>query len=174
MSTLHVENLKGLSSGGNANKIIVPSGHTIDASAGTLVPSAGHVVQVVYNKHTTFDSSADAYVDVVSATFTPKFSNSLILVRYTAQLFKYNSDNLPNSYARIQQEQGGGSYVDIVNHPYITYGGTSFHMYSLSMSAQFTVTNTNSHTVKLQIDPKTHRVYIYTLSNLFTVEEIKQ
>ena len=26
MSTLHVENLKGLSSGGNANKIIVPSG----------------------------------------------------------------------------------------------------------------------------------------------------
>ena len=36
MSTLHVENLKGLSSGGNANKIIVPSGQTLDASAGTL------------------------------------------------------------------------------------------------------------------------------------------
>ena len=28
MSTLHVENLKGLSSGGNANKIIIPSGQT--------------------------------------------------------------------------------------------------------------------------------------------------
>ena len=34
MSTLHVENLKGLSSGGNANKIIVPSGQTLDASNG--------------------------------------------------------------------------------------------------------------------------------------------
>ena len=43
MSTLHVENLKGLSSGGNANKIIVPSGQTIDTSAGTLIPSAGHI-----------------------------------------------------------------------------------------------------------------------------------
>ena len=31
MSTLHVENLKGLSSGGNANKIIVPSGQTLSA-----------------------------------------------------------------------------------------------------------------------------------------------
>ena len=49
MSTLHVENLKGLSSGGNANKIIVPSGQTIDASAGTLVPSAGQVIQKVHN-----------------------------------------------------------------------------------------------------------------------------
>ena len=52
MSTLHVENLKGLSSGGNANKIIVPSGQTIDASAGTLVPSAGAVVQVVESTRT--------------------------------------------------------------------------------------------------------------------------
>ena len=47
MSTLHVENLKGLSSGGNANKIIVPSGQTIDASAGTLVPSGRLFKQVI-------------------------------------------------------------------------------------------------------------------------------
>ena len=52
MSTLHVENLKGLSSGGNANKIIVPSGQTLDASAGVLTPSAGQIVQQVeYLKH---------------------------------------------------------------------------------------------------------------------------
>ena len=46
MSTLHVENLKGLSSGGNANKIIVPSGQELDASAGTLTPSAGAVYTI--------------------------------------------------------------------------------------------------------------------------------
>ena len=40
MSTIKVENLTGLTSGSNANKIIIPSGQTIDASAGTLVPSA--------------------------------------------------------------------------------------------------------------------------------------
>ena len=38
MSTLHVENLEGLSSGGNANKIIVPSGQTLHAP--------GHVIQM--------------------------------------------------------------------------------------------------------------------------------
>ena len=48
MSTLHVENLKGLSSGGNANKIIVPSGQTLDASNGFTAP-AGHVIQMVTN-----------------------------------------------------------------------------------------------------------------------------
>ena len=36
MSTLHVENLKGLSSGGNANKIVIPSGQTLDTTSGTL------------------------------------------------------------------------------------------------------------------------------------------
>ena len=39
MSTLHVENLKGPTSGANANKIIVPSGQT-------LYP-AGHIIQVL-------------------------------------------------------------------------------------------------------------------------------
>ena len=45
MSTLHVENLIGLSSGGNANKIIVPSGQTLDASNGFISPN-GYVLQV--------------------------------------------------------------------------------------------------------------------------------
>ena len=51
MSTLHVENLKGLSSGGNANKIIVPSGQELHA--------VGHVIQ--FKKF-----SGTAYVNIVS------------------------------------------------------------------------------------------------------------
>jgi len=43
MSTLHVENLKGLSSGGNANKIIVPSGQELHA-VGQLSSSKSLVV----------------------------------------------------------------------------------------------------------------------------------
>ena len=49
MSTLHVENLKGLSSGGNANKIIVPSGQTLTAP--------GHVIQVVSGDINSSDAS---------------------------------------------------------------------------------------------------------------------
>ena len=174
MSTLHVENLKGPTSGANANKIIVPSGQTLDASGGTLVPSAGSVVQVTHNTHNIFDSTSNGYVDVVSITFTPKHDDSFIIVRYNGHLYKYNTTSYPNSDAKIVQDQGSGSYTQIVKHPYITYNSTVQYMYSLSMAGQFTVSNTNSHTVKMQVDPKSYRTYIYSDSNLFTVEEYKQ
>ena len=56
MSTLHVENLKGLSSGGNANKIIVPSGQTLHAP--------GHVIQTLSTTLTSASSAqSNSYVD---------------------------------------------------------------------------------------------------------------
>ena len=79
MSTLHVENLKGLSSGGNANKIIVPSGQTIDASAGTLLPSEGQIVQVVKMTPTgsSFASTSNSFAKTnLALSITPKYSNS--------------------------------------------------------------------------------------------------
>ena len=171
--TLTVQNLQGPSSGANANKVIIPSGQTLDASGGTLVPSAGQVVQVKLNTHTSFDSTANAWTDVVTQTITPKYDNSLIIVRYTGQLYKYNTVSFPNSDSRITHDQGG-AYSEIVKHYYITYHDTAAYMYSLSMSARFTVSNTNEYTIRMQIDPKTHRTYIYTDSNLLTIEEYKQ
>jgi len=97
MSTLHVENLKGLSSGGNANKIIVPSGQTIDASAGTLVPSASQVVQHLFavpTAMTNFTSGSYADASGFSVTITPKYSNSKILIR---------------AWAKTGHDNGGGS-----------------------------------------------------------------
>ena len=81
MSTLHVENLKGLSSGGNANKIIVPSGQTLDASNGFVAP-AGHIIQVL---STTTDNSfgitSTSLVDTgLSLTITPASTSSKILL----------------------------------------------------------------------------------------------
>ena len=81
MSTLHVENLKGLSSGDNANKIIVPSGQTIDASAGTLVPSAGAVIQVVQGGATAYTvKTSSAMTDALTCSITPTSTSSKILV----------------------------------------------------------------------------------------------
>ena len=82
MSTLHVENLKGLSSGSNANKIIVPSGQTLDASAGTLTPSAGAVVQVKYFDNDTAISLnlALTWTDAISVSFTPLYATSKVLL----------------------------------------------------------------------------------------------
>ena len=81
MSTLHVENLKGLSSGGNANKIIVPSGQTIDASAGTLVPSAGAVMQVQTGASSSWASTTStSAVDALTCSITPSATTSNVLV----------------------------------------------------------------------------------------------
>ena len=74
MSTLHVENLKGLSSGGNANKIIVPSGQTLLAG--------GHVVQVAqYTSASNVTNSTTSVVQaMITGTFTLKNSNNKVLV----------------------------------------------------------------------------------------------
>ena len=85
MSTLHVENLKGLSSGGNANKIIVPSGQELTAQ--------GHVIQFAHadsNTNTTWSQSNTrsalygtgmvnrAYVEGASLTITPKSTSNIL------------------------------------------------------------------------------------------------
>jgi len=85
MSTLVVENLNGPTSGGNANKVIVPSGQTLDASAGTLVPSAAQMVQNVVGSRWTTQTvnNSTSYVDLTSLAITPKYSNSLIKVCFS-------------------------------------------------------------------------------------------
>ena len=54
MSTLHVENLKGPTSGANANTIIVPSGQSFSAP--------GHVVQVGH----TYNHQVSAHQTIAS------------------------------------------------------------------------------------------------------------
>jgi hypothetical protein len=83
MSTLQVENLIGPTSGSNANKVIIPSGQTLDASNG-FIPPAGSVVQVVKTGGTN-----PAYTTATSTSFvatnlqldiTPKYANSLLKI----------------------------------------------------------------------------------------------
>ena len=75
MSTLHVENLKGLTSGGNANKVILSSDQTLYAP--------GHVVQVVtvsLSGALSYSSSNMAKTNIMTLNITPKFSTSKVLV----------------------------------------------------------------------------------------------
>ena len=44
-SELTVQTLRGPTSGANADTVLIPSGQTLDASAATIVPSAGQIVQ---------------------------------------------------------------------------------------------------------------------------------
>ena len=79
MSTLHVENLKGLSSGGNANKIIVPSGQTLDASNGFVAP-AGHVIQTVVGSTNSLTTGTATFATIGSGSITPISTSSKILL----------------------------------------------------------------------------------------------
>lgn len=81
MSTLQVENLKGPTSGSNANKVILASGQTLDASEG-LTPPAGHVIQMVTNTVTSvIQQNSTSWTTMFSATITPKFNDSKIFIQ---------------------------------------------------------------------------------------------
>lgn len=79
MSTLHVENLKGLSSGSNANKIIVPSGQTLYAP--------GHVVQTVVGSTNSLTTGTSTFATIGSGSITPISTSSKILL--TLQMHVY-------------------------------------------------------------------------------------
>jgi len=81
MSTLTVQTLQAPTSGANANKVLIPSGHTLDASAGTLVPSTGQVLQyksgttATYTSHSSTSFSAtNLKIDI-----TPKSASSYFI-----------------------------------------------------------------------------------------------
>jgi len=146
MSTLKVENLTGITSGANANKIIVPSGQTLDASAATLVPSAGAVIQVAhttgtYNKGFTSNDtySSTSYVDVTGAllTITPNFANSKIFITSTNQIYITEDSNnawrganlkivriVDGTETDVSDDESGygeSQYTDDNAHRYMTY-----------------------------------------------------
>ena len=139
MSTLHVENLKGLTSGGNANKIIVPSGQTLDASNGSvnasggLTTPAGHVIQVL---STTTDNSfgitSTSLVDTgLSLTITPASTSSKILLFANMyEVFKQSATTSPMfSISR------GGSVIG--DHQGATLGYTYGNEY-MNIQLQYT------------------------------------
>ncbi|MAW84875.1 MAG: hypothetical protein CL832_10880 [Crocinitomicaceae bacterium] len=128
MSTLHVENLKGLSSGSNANKVIIPTGQTLEVTDNIRYDDmpAGSVIQFVHtakvgNKGYTGESAygSTSYTDVAGASIniTPKFANSKIYITTTNHI--YSTELSTNAWRganiRIVQTISGGSATDILD-----------------------------------------------------------
>ena len=113
--TLITQNIQGPASGSNANKIIVPSGHTLDASEG-FTPPAGHVVQTIYNQGT-----ADN-VQVTNSNFTnlgkdltitPTSTSSLIYLQANFTVYQQKTagalDGFGLRWYRDSTAIGGGT-----------------------------------------------------------------
>ena len=74
MSTLTVQNIQGSSSSGN----------TISVASGQVIHQPGSVIQTVSNSNgTAFTTTSTSYVNLISVSITPKFSNSKILITGT-------------------------------------------------------------------------------------------
>ena len=149
MSTLHVENLKGLSSGGNANKIIVPSGQT-------FVPSVGQVIQKVHHSwssESTNSSTSFADVSGSSFSFTPKLSTSRLFITAHYHFNPYSSTHYCGGMVRTVHDGTALDYVDANYEMYYESGnGTSANGH-FRQSKCITVLsgNTNARTIKLQM-----------------------
>ena len=102
--TLIVQNLQGPASGANANKIIVPAGQVLDASAGTFTPSVDQIVQVKTGTTASqIDTASTSYVVAnLSVTITPKYANSLILLSVkTSSRWSVDATSTEYIYATI-------------------------------------------------------------------------
>lgn len=123
MSTLHVENLKGLSSGGNANKIIVPSGQELRA--------AGHVVQCqqYYNSQTSaVTSTSTSFVaSGIAKSITPKYSDSLIIIQSNISMAYATNWMTAKMYLNSSAMSSTGDYqVGYLDNSYNQYSAMTF------------------------------------------------
>lgn len=93
VGTLTVQNLQGPSSGANANKIIIPSGQTLDASNGMEFPS-GSVVQVATdtNSANVYWSGSSSWNDVWRPLFTPKYADSTLTFTVSINVLNESSN----------------------------------------------------------------------------------
>ena len=117
--TLTVQNIECPSSGANANKIIIPSGQTLDASEG-FVPPAGHVVQVVSAtpNYQSIAVSVDAlnqnwssWPTLVTLSLTPKFSTSVFVAQASTNITSWAT---PNNGGQVAITIDDGTTVDIM------------------------------------------------------------
>ena len=174
MSTLHVENLKGLSSGGNANKIIVPSGQELHAS--------GHTLQTVFNTAPSTSlqaiDSASFVATNISVSITPKSSSSSMFITCNVNFDSATGTNFSAGIFKdgtiVTPKSPSGTYDAHIYFNRISVGRLIMHQSIHATDA--TVGTTSAVTYKLYV--KTHSGNINLRNDLtrplIIVQEIAQ
>lgn len=129
-SELYVETLKGLTSGANANKVIVPAGQTLDASAGSFTPASGQIVNHEYYTNNTYiNNSTTSFVDLWSVSYTPILSSSLIYFMWSCNIRTSRSGG-PDTRAHLRTVVDGAGYKNNYDMSHYDYGnsGAWHHM----------------------------------------------
>ena len=145
MSTLHVENPKGLSSGGNANKIIVPSGQT-------LVPSVG---QVIHTERQTTSTDVNvtslSYTDAWTVNYTPKLTTSNVMFHVCCSI-RVDRNGYYDNRGSIKIVHNGTDAYELTYFGQWDYGNHGiWNKGSFSGTTEYSNTNGSQVTWKLQI-----------------------
>ena len=105
-SELYVETLKGLTSGANANKVIIPSGQTLIAP--------GHVLQgqnQSYSTPTTVNGTTFGATGI-TASITPTSTSNKIKVEFHAE-FSNTSTSSTTRVRLMRSTDGGSNWTEI-------------------------------------------------------------
>ena len=174
MSTLHVENLKGLSSGSNANKVIIPTGQTLQIDDGvdyTSMPAGSVIQQVSSFSTTTFSTTSSTPTATNSSvSITPRFANSQMAIWICGSShFSGTSD-----YGRGQIRKDGVMFsnqnADDINS-YITLTNSRGHVSSMCY-CDTNVGTTSSVTYAYYLKVNSGTAHHYR-NNGIIVQEIK-
>lgn len=178
--TLTIQNLQGPTSGANANKVIIPSGQTIDASAGTLVPSAGQVVQVVrdYDEQIghTSTTSTSLVASGLTSSITPVYSDSLIFVDFSVTMTHANSSATLYSTMYIKVGSGSMAAMSGAGNFHCAYSTTSQYP-PVNFRGSYTATSTDTITFEPYFKTGAAGTVYLTHSGAsyaFTLTEVKQ
>jgi hypothetical protein len=110
MSTLQVENLIGPTSGSNANKVIIPSGQTLDASNGFVAPAGSVIQTVVWEIPATSRSTSGNW----SVSTTPTIANTYSVAEYAFTKKQSDSHVVCISSGHVDLSNAGGGRPCIV------------------------------------------------------------
>tara|TARA_E500000318_G_scaffold33499_1_gene33077 strand:- start:39 stop:590 length:552 start_codon:yes stop_codon:yes gene_type:complete len=173
-SELYVETLKGLTSGANANKVTIPSGQTLDASAGGFTTPAGHVIQVVTaTSETAGSTTSTSFVSYMSANITPSSASSKVLIVFSSPLGYqdtggqnfYHFTTLFRDSTDLGRSNGNGisgTYQNGISYNDFPLNNVTMHLLdSPNTTSQTTYSmrhkvNTSSASVRLNLDGVAH------------------
>ena len=165
-SELYVETLKGLTSGANANKVIIPSGQTLYAP--------GHVIQVVGANDimtATNTNSTSFTATTLAATITPTSTSSKILVAAT---FSATQDGGSNEQAQVTIYRGttnlrpSGTCNFMYDHPGGNVGFSGTYMVYDSPAT----TSATTYTVYIKVSGSSSYFRAIAGTDTITVMEI--
>mgnify|MGYP001361608065 FL=1 len=186
-SELTVQTIKGPTSGGNANKIIIPTGQALEVTDNIRYEDmpVGSILQVINDSTATYTSTnSTSYVATnLSCQITPKFANSKIHLNVNGSVW-FGTANAAGNYV-IATIYRNGSNIGPGSAPYnsmMFYGahGTSYESWDRMVGFQHVDSPNSTSQVTYQVYMRSYnnnhdaRLFEGITSNTITAMEIKQ